>query len=193
MLQVELARRSVPDRKMKSFALRASAPVYDLAPFDVQARRAVWDHVLELKRRGTTVFLCTNYMDEADALCDRIAVIDKGKLAAAGTPMELRAGLGGDVVSIELVDAKDAEAAEAAARAQGFVKSAWRGEREVHATVDANETALPALLEALRAAKVPVRGVSYHRPGLEEVFLRHTGHHFAEAHGPSGPRKKERK
>ena len=57
----------------------------------------------------------------------------------------------------------------------------------MHVTVAANETALPLLLDALRAARVPVRGASYHRPGLEEVFLRHTGHRFEDAQGPSGP------
>ena len=161
---------------------------------DVSIRRAVWDHILTLKRAGTTVFVSTNYMEEADALCDRVAIIDRGQVRAMGTPMELRAGLGGDVVSIELeAGGPDlVDQAEAALRAVKVVKGTWRQEHKLHATVEANETALPVLLESLSAAKVKVRGVSYHRPGLEEVFLRHTGHRFEEAAGPSGPPQRAR-
>jgi ABC-2 type transport system ATP-binding protein len=159
---------------------------------DVQVRRAVWDHVLALKGRGTTVFLCTNYMDEADQLCDRVAIVDRGKVVAVGTPKELRSGLGGDVVSIEIEREAEVETAEARLRGLPFARAVLREGPRLHVTVDANETALPLLLDALRAPGLGVRSVGYHRPGLEEVFLKHTGHRFVDAQGTSGPPKRAR-
>ena len=159
---------------------------------DVQIRRAVWDHVLYLRSRGTTVFLCTNYMDEADKLCDRIAIVERGRVVACGTPRDLRAELGGDVVTVEVAEEAGIEPAERAARSLRFVKGALREGRRLHVTVEANETALPQLLASLGTAGIDVRSVSYHRPGLEEVFLQHTGKRYEDAQGTAGPPKKTR-
>ena len=153
---------------------------------DVAVRRALWDHVEGLKRRGVTVILATNYMDEADRLCDRIAVIDRGKVAALGTPTELRAGLGGDVVTLEISDAAARAKADGVLAELDEVGATYAEGPRLHLTVSANETALPKLLAACRDAGVAVDGASYHRPGLEEVFVHHTGRRFVDAHGQSG-------
>jgi ABC-2 type transport system ATP-binding protein len=146
---------------------------------DVPVRRALWRHVLDLKRGGTTVLLCSNYMDEVDALCDRIAIVDRGRVVAVGAPDELRLGLGGDVVSVELTDPAGLERAEATLGALHFARGVLREDRRLHVTVTANETALPPLIDALHRAGLGVAAVSYHRPDLEAVFLHHTGHRFA--------------
>jgi ABC-2 type transport system ATP-binding protein len=158
---------------------------------DVTTRRTIWDYILDLKRRGVTIILCTNYMDEADKLCDRVAVVDGGKIAAVGTPDALRAGLGGDVVTVE-AETKNAggdsgqEGAiharlESALTGLPFVRGTAHDGTRLHIYVNANETALPKVIETASAAGIPLRSVSYSRPGLEEVFLKYTGHAFAEA------------
>jgi len=157
---------------------------------DVGTRRAVWDHILQLKRQGVTILLCTNLMDEADRLCDRIAIIDRGKLAAVGAPADLKRELGGDVVTMELAT-DGAPRLDALAEALGrlpMVSSTLREGERLHVYVEANETAIPALVDAARGQGVDVRSLSYVRPALDEVFLRHTGHRFANE--PAEPRKR---
>ena len=149
---------------------------------DVKVRAELWRYVLALKRRGVTVFVCTNYMDEADRLCDRVAVIDRGRIAVSGTPDELRAALGGDVITLEL-PSEGAASMASLARALGalaFVKDTLCDGRRLSIYVEANETALPKVLEAAAAGGTRVQRISYSRPGLEEVFLKATGHRIDE-------------
>ena len=86
---------------------------------DVQSRLRIWDYVRQLKARGITIVMTTNYLDEADQLCDRLAIIDGGRIRAMGSPSELKAGLGGDIVSLTIgaADAGRTDALAAALRA----------------------------------------------------------------------------
>ncbi len=144
---------------------------------DPQSRANLWKHIKRVRDDfNTTVFITTHYMDEADALCDRILIIDHGEIVAEGTPEELKRRVGGDAVVVTLEDAADgARAAKAAAAA---VKGS---EPEVDGTVvrlaAANGGAsLPGLLGALAKAKIAVAGVEVRRPTLDDVFLTLTGH-----------------
>jgi len=149
---------------------------------DVKVRADLWRYVLGLKQRGVTVFLCTNYMDEADRLCDRVAVIDRGRIAVAGTPDELRAALGGDVITLETPpEASGTLAALAQALSTlPFVKDTLADGSRLSVYVEANETALPRVLEQASARGATIQRIAYSRPGLDEVFLKYTGHRIDE-------------
>ncbi len=144
---------------------------------DVAARRAIWDYLDGLRAGGTTLVLCTNIMEEADRLCDRLAILDRGRVAALGEPEALRADLGGDIVTVEPLDGAGggADRLEALLRGLPFVRRTTREGARIHAFVERHETAMPAVIEAAVTAGVPLRAASFSRPGLEEVFLSHTG------------------
>ncbi|SHG57116.1 ATP-binding cassette domain-containing protein [Streptoalloteichus hindustanus] len=143
------------------------------AALDPQSRAHVWDHVRALNAdHHATVFLTTHYLDEADALCDRVLVIDHGRIVAAGTPAELKRQVSGDVV--EVAGPRLAALAEIAGR--------LRGARDVATTADSvrfrvprGDTALPELMRALDQASVPLTSVQVHHPTLDDVFLAVTG------------------
>src|SRR5262245_47028338 len=144
---------------------------------DPQARRQVWDVIADVKARGGTVLLTTHYMEEAERLCDRIAIVDRGKVIALDTPTGLIARLGAEhVLEIEtgvrpdldrlrsLVDVKDL-------RVDGPIVSLTV--REVH-------RAVPALLEELAAQSVSLSRLTTHHATLEDVFVASTGRHLSE-------------
>ncbi len=119
---------------------------------DPETRRALWDDLKRLRDAGgLTVLLTTHYLEEADALCDRIAIVDHGKLVTLGTPAELKAEIGGDVVTLTFAD----------------------GREEQIQTPD-GASALPRLL----AERNQVVRVSVSRPSLDDVYLHHTGRQF---------------
>jgi len=148
---------------------------------DVQVRREVWNYILRLRDQGTTIFLCTNYMDEAERLCDELAIIDRGKIATIGTPAGLRDQLKRDVVMIEVDRSKNYQeeqlkALEQAVGNLAVVKETVQDGSQLRFYVESNQTALPQILEAARAVDVAIRSITHSRPGLDEVFLHHTGH-----------------
>ena len=132
-----------------------------------------------MHQRGITVFLTTHYLDEADALCDRIAIIDYGKIVAEGTPEELKRAIAGDVVTLSV--AGDQERALDLIRAQPFVREAKVEDGFVLLYVDRGETAMPAILRLLDGANLQLKTVELHRPSLDDVFLRRTGRSLREA------------
>jgi ABC-2 type transport system ATP-binding protein len=142
---------------------------------DPQSRRQLWDVVLGFKARGRTVLLTTHYMDEAERLCDRVAVVDKGKVIALGTPQQLIEGLGGHQI-VELATQQPLVAEELSGVAG--VYSARRNADGVALTVEQLHVALPAIL-----ARVEPRGLtrlSTHRATLEDVFVQLTGRKLRE-------------
>ncbi|RKN43898.1 ATP-binding cassette domain-containing protein [Streptomyces hoynatensis] len=138
---------------------------------DPRSRRTVWDMVRSLVAGGTTVFLTTQYLEEADQLADRIAVLDGGRIVAEGTAEELKARIPGSHVRLVFPDS--AEYARAAAAFPG----AAREEEELALRVagDGSLDALRALLDRLDAAGVRAAGLSVHTPDLDDVFLALTG------------------
>jgi ABC-2 type transport system ATP-binding protein len=149
------------------------------AGLDPQSRDNLWRHIRELRdAHGATVFLTTHYLDEADALCDRIIIIDHGRIVTDGSPDELKSRVAGDRVELGVSD-PDRTAALAAA---------VPGATELTTTADTvtfrvprGDTVLPALLRELDKAQVRVDAVAAHRPTLDDVFLGLTGRSLREA------------
>ena len=146
---------------------------------DPQSRARVWDEVRRMHDRGTTVFLTTHYLDEADALCDRIAIIDYGKIVAEGTPEELKRDVAGDVVTLTV--AGDQRRALDVLKDQPFVREAKLDDGSVLLYVDQGEVSMPAILRLLDGAGLPLQTIGLHRPSLDDVFLRQTGRSLREA------------
>ncbi len=136
---------------------------------DPQTRNHIWDYLHDLrKREGITLFMTTHYMDEAE-FCDRIAIIDQGKIVALGTPDELKARVGGDVITIS-ADDPEALAAEID-RAFGVATTMVSGNLRME--VDDSSTFMPRLARELSA---PVKSLTMSRPSLDDVFIKLTGH-----------------
>lgn len=149
---------------------------------DPVSRAQLWERIRELKRLGTTVFLTTHYLDEADALCDRVSIIDHGAIVAEGTPSELKRRIGGDVISLAVNHVPDApRRAEALLRGSEWAREVSEVDGKIRLTVDNGEEALPAVLRVLDAEGLGVVSISLARPTLDDVFLTVTGHSLADS------------
>ncbi|MGA7988293.1 MAG: ATP-binding cassette domain-containing protein [Candidatus Dormiibacterota bacterium] len=146
---------------------------------DPQSRARMWDEVRRLRDTGTTVFLTTHYLEEADALSDRIAIIDHGKIVALGTPDELKRQVAGDVVVVGTDQASDRVLE--LLKGQSYVREATSGDGVVRLYVDRGETAMPQIIRVLDSAGIPLASLSLNRPSLDDVFLRQTGRSLREA------------
>ena len=146
---------------------------------DPQSRARMWDEVRKLRDIGTTVFLTTHYLEEADALCDRIAIIDHGKIVALGTPDALKRQVAGDVVVVGTDNASDRVLQ--LLRGESFVREATAGDGVVRLYVDRGETAMPQIIRALDAEGIVLSSLSLNRPSLDDVFLRQTGRSLRDA------------
>ncbi|AJE83165.1 daunorubicin resistance ABC transporter ATPase subunit [Streptomyces albus] len=144
---------------------------------DPRSRRTMWETVRELVAGGTTVFLTTQYLEEADQLADRIAVLDGGRIVAEGTADELKARIPGSHVRLRFTDPEEYE------RAAEVFSGAARDEENLALRVagDGGLDALRALLDRLDAAGIRADGFSVHTPDLDDVFLTLTGHGTAGA------------
>ncbi len=151
---------------------------------DPQSRARLWDEVRRLRDEGMTVFLTTHYLEEADALCDRLSIIDGGRIVAEGTPTALKREIAGDVVTLGLDGHNGAIGqAEGLLRGQPFVRDLSTDKDVLRLYVEQGETALPAILRILDAAALPLRSIALARPSLDDVFLRQTGRSLREAAG----------
>jgi len=145
---------------------------------DPQSRARMWDEVRHLRDSGTTVFLTTHYLEEADALCDRIAIIDHGRIVAEGTPDALKRQVAGDVVVVG--GDGSLEAMARALQGQPFVRELSTEEDAVRLYVDRGETAMPQIIRLLDGAGIAMTTLSLHRPSLDDVFFRKTGRSLRE-------------
>ena len=146
---------------------------------DVQSRTALWDEVARLAREdGVTVFLTTQYLEEADALADRVGIIDRGHIVAEGTPWALKADIGRPTVEVIPSADGDGRVAELLSRFGQLVPSA----RGVAVRLDGGEAGLAEIVRALDADGVTVDHLELHRPSLDDVFLAKTGRSL-EGHG----------
>ncbi len=149
---------------------------------DPQSRRMLWDVVLAFKKEGGSVVLTTHYMDEAERLCDRVGVVDHGKMIALGTPKELVDSLGGNQI-VELTIAADAEPLASLAealRAAAGVQHARAQVGHLVLTVTELHGARPAVLAELRARRLDLTDLSTHHATLEDVFVTLTGRALRE-------------
>jgi ABC-2 type transport system ATP-binding protein len=141
---------------------------------DPQSRRQLWDIIDAFRNEGGTTVLTTHYMDEAERLCDRVAIVDHGKVIALGTPRELIASLGaGHVIEFGVDGSREID--EAALLALAGVKSARRAGGSWALQVGAAHETIPMLLETLRTRGMPLTELRTHSPTLEDVFVTLTG------------------
>ena len=148
---------------------------------DVQSRLRVWDYVRMLKGRGMTIVMTTNYLDEADQLCDRLAIIDGGKIKTLGSPAELKARLGGDIVSLTLKDQSKIPLLVSALTGQPAMRTVKTTPAGLDIRVDSPEKALSAILESANRLDCRLEFIEYHRPRLDDVFIAHTGRSMTES------------
>ena len=148
---------------------------------DPQSRTALWDELRRIRAGGTTMFLTTHYMEEADELCDRIAIIDRGGIVVSGTPAELKRSVGADTVELRLVADSGDDVVEAQdeveRRLDAFppLTSLERTETGVRLSLVEAGSAIPELFRRLDGDGVAIRGLTMSEPTLADVFLRYTG------------------
>ena len=146
---------------------------------DPQARANLWGHIADLRvRRGATVFLTTHYLDEADALADRIVIIDRGKIVASDTADNLKTQVNGDLVDLEVAPDQVSAAAE---KLGAIAEQVEVSGSHVSGRVRRAGRAVPALLRDLDAAGVTLESVEVKRPTLDDVFLTLTGRSLRDA------------
>jgi ABC-2 type transport system ATP-binding protein len=147
---------------------------------DPQARARIWDEIRKLRDNGMTIFMTTHYLEEADALCDRLAIIDHGHIVAEGSPHALKREVAGDLVTIGVGGA--ASSVLALTRQQPFVREASITEDGgVRLYVEHSEATVPQLLRLLDGAGFAPESIVMSRPSLDDVFLRKTGRSLREA------------
>ena len=147
---------------------------------DPLGREAIWHYVKQLnEREGVTFFLTTQYLEEADRLAHEVAIVDRGRIVAEGSPDELKASIGTDVVTVRVPgeDQNAARAAEVLARVDG-ASDVRALEDSVVVYIKDGSTAIPAIVLRLSEASIEMREVTLSRPTLDDVFLRMTGHHI---------------
>jgi ABC-2 type transport system ATP-binding protein len=147
---------------------------------DPEARAEMWSQISELAHEeGVTVLLTTHYLEEADRLAARLAIVDRGRVVAAGTPDDLKSELRGDALVVEL-DGRVDGALAALERVPGIAEPALDG-RVLRARSSEGARAVPVVLAALESAGVPVVSATVARPSLDDVYLRHAGRSFGAA------------
>ncbi|HKZ94920.1 MAG TPA: ATP-binding cassette domain-containing protein [Candidatus Bathyarchaeia archaeon] len=141
---------------------------------DVQTRAATWNYIRLLKKEfGMTIFMTTHYLEEADMLCDRIAIIDHGKIVTVGAPEQLKEGLGGDIMTLSIKDAK----ADITGVIQKVpkVKEVRKQDGTYRIKLQDGEETAPTIIDAVRAEGYTVTRLSLTKPTLDEVYLEFTG------------------
>ena len=149
---------------------------------DPQSRAHLWEEVRKLQRDGTTVFLTTHYLEEADILADRLAIIDDGQIVAEGTSQSLKQAIAGDVVTLTLRTSDGQfQQAQTLLQSQPYVREVHPRNEQLQLYVERGEESLPAILRLLDEASLCVRTVALARPTLDDVFLSQTGRSLREA------------
>jgi len=175
--KLDIACGLIPDPKI----LVLDEPTLGL---DVESRIRIWDYIRRLQRGGLTILMTTNYLDEADQLCSRIAILDRGRLAALGSPEGLKKGLGGDRVTVRFGPESDRLEKLAGDLKRelpfvGEVKVSTK-EHELEIRVASNEEALAPLIQSIHRHGNSILAIQYSRPTLEDVFITYTGRKIKE-------------
>jgi ABC-2 type transport system ATP-binding protein len=148
---------------------------------DPQSRANLWEHIRRLRsEQGATVFLTTHYLEEADALCDRLLVIDSGRIVAEGSPNELKARVSGDMLSVGVAPESLTTTAEVAGSLEG-AHEVSTSDGEVRFRMPRADTALPLLLRELDNRGITMTSIQIQRPTLDDVFLTLTGRSLRDA------------
>lgn len=147
---------------------------------DAQTRRYIWDYIKRLNReRGVTIVLTTHYMEEADFLCDRVAIMDNGRISACDAPGQLKNILGGDVVSLELEG--DPEPLLKRLETESWIKTHTSHNSCLSMTMEMGERQIPAIIRMAEEVGVSITCVNLHKPSLEDVFLHYTGRRIRDS------------
>jgi ABC-2 type transport system ATP-binding protein len=169
---------------------------------DIESRVVIWDFLRQLSDRGTTILLTSHYLEEVDALADRVAIIDQGRVIAEGTPSALKDQVGGDRITLrirEFTSDAEAEQAKTMTAAMPFVQDVIINGAQgnsLNLVVTPQSDALLTIQQALKEAGLPVFGIAQARPSLDDVYLAATGRTLLDAEiAASGQRdlKAERK
>jgi ABC-2 type transport system ATP-binding protein len=147
---------------------------------DPQSRARVWDEVRAVHDQGTTIFLTTHYLEEADALCDRVAIVDQGKIVALDSPAELKKQIAGDIVTLGYEDESRAKGAAQLLDGNPMVLERHLIGATLQVYVDHGDEALPTLLRLVAQGHFPAKSVHLTRPSLDDVFLKLTGRSLRE-------------
>jgi len=142
---------------------------------DIQTRKKMWDYIGRLNReRGLTVFMTTHYLEEADSLCSRIAIIDQGTIKVMGSPAELKARVGGDILTLEVNNG----AGDLTGFLSGLpdVSEVTKTDQTYRIKLPKAEKGLPAIVEGVVKKNIQIKEISFTKPTLNEVFLEVTGH-----------------
>lgn len=154
---------------------------------DIQTRREIWKYINQLRKEtNMTIFLTTHYMDEADALCDRIAIIDKGVIKILDTPASLKNSLGNEIVEFSFSGGNNGDIENALNRIKSldFVKSINNSTDDIFiASVTSGEASIPAIFEAIQGQPAKIGSISLKKPSLDDVFLHYTGYEMRENGG----------
>ena len=152
---------------------------------DPESRAAMWQEIARLAGgEGMTVLLTTHYLEEADRLASRLAIVDRGRVVATGTPDELKGELRGDAVHVELPADADPARVRQVLDALPAVRDVVIAGRGVSARSDDGAVAVPIVLAGLQRAGVNAASVAVARPSLDDVYLRHTGRRYSESESP---------
>jgi ABC-2 type transport system ATP-binding protein len=140
---------------------------------DPQTREHIWDYIVKLsKRENITMMLTTHYMEEADKLCDRIAIIDYGKIIALDEPKQLKGDLEGDIITVKT---EKVEELSRKLKKTNFVKDTKKQKGELKLIVKDGDKIVPRVMEIAASSGIHVESISIHEPTLEDVFLHYTG------------------
>ena len=142
---------------------------------DPQNRANLWGHLQALREQGTTIVLTTHYLEEADVLCDRLVIVDHGRIVIEGTPRDLKQRVAGDAIVITLKDEGNTAIGVGLLESEPFVREISGAGDQVRLYVEDGGTALPQLLRILDQSSVGVRSMNLSEPTLDDVFLRQTG------------------
>jgi ABC-2 type transport system ATP-binding protein len=157
---------------------------------DTQTRRHIWDYIKKLNKEGkVAIILTTHYMEEADYLCERVAIMDHGKIVTLDTPVRLKDILGGDVVSME-IDGK-ADTLVDLLKGMDWIKNMTRHDDTLSLTMEKGERRIPELIRAAGKSGVDVTSVHLRKPSLEDVFLHFTGRTMRTEEASATERRRE--
>ena len=163
---------------------------------DPRSRVTMWNTLKRLRSKlGTTIILSTHYMEEAEKLCDRVAIIDQGRIVVIDSPTNLRASIGGQSVVLDFGpdDPKQLVAAEKALATSGVAKRIQRTPNDLTCYVDSAAASAPKILRILDAAKLPPQSLRIEQPTLNDVYLKYTGRRMEEAEAKQAPNGGEKK
>jgi ABC-2 type transport system ATP-binding protein len=149
---------------------------------DPQSRTALWEELERINKAGTSMLLTTHYMEEADRLCDRLAIIDNGKIVVEGSPTELKRSIGADTVVLQLDEPEDGVVERVTAHLDGVVEGLVVHPQAggVSLAVPDAGAAIPVVMRQLDTAGIRILGLRMSHPSLDDVFLRYTGRSIRE-------------